>query len=516
MASTAFKPFKWLYAETGFSSVLSTGKDAWLVILSRSLRMFAFGFNALIMGLFFQELGYSDDAMGLFFTLTLLGDVLLSLFLTLVADQIGRRKILFGGSILMVLSGATFAWSDNYWILLVAAVLGVISPSGNEIGPFRAVEESILAGLTVPGTRTEVVTWYVVTATVGTSTGLVVCGNLVDWAMKDGGTESRGWTGRETYHFCFWIYSTVGVVNMVLALLLSNKCEVDGGERTRHPATEQDAFLGDESDEEAGISPAELRKSEKSPQKKSKFAQISPESRPILYKLCAIMSLDSFSSGMAAYSLINLYMDRKFSLPKGQLGDIMSITWFTAAFMNMFASALSRRIGLIKTMVFTHLPSAVFLALLPLPKTLTPTIGLLLARASLNSMDQAPRTAFIAAVVRPEERTAVMGIVNVGKILAQSGGPSLTGWLASRDLFGLAFVTAGVLKGCYDLGLLGMFVGMKLHRHERTGEREAEGYRAVDTEEQEEEEGEEEEEDPKSGDRKNHRRSDSYPLKETK
>jgi predicted MFS family arabinose efflux permease len=99
MASLIAKPFKWLYNETGFSAVLSTGMDAWLIILSRSLRMFAFGFNALIMGLFFQELGYSDSSMGLFFTLTLLGDVLLSLFLTLVADSLGRRKILFGGSV---------------------------------------------------------------------------------------------------------------------------------------------------------------------------------------------------------------------------------------------------------------------------------------------------------------------------------------------------------------------------------------------------------------------------------
>jgi MFS family permease len=310
MASVILRPFKWLYNETGFSSVLETGFDAWIIILTRSLRMFAYGFNALIMALFFQELGYSDDLMGVFFTLTLLGDVLLSLFLTLIADQLGRRRILFGGSALMVLSGAAFAFSNNYWILLTAAVFGVISPSGNEIGPFRAIEESTLAHLTTADTRPQVLTWYIVTATLGTSSGLVICGNLIDYLQKD-----AGWTASESYHAMFWIYSAVGLLNMGLSLLLSKRCEADP--EPKHPATEGDAFLADESDEEGTTSPPKVV--ENAPKKKSKFAQISPESRPILYKLCMIMSLDSFSSGMAAYSLINLYMDRKFHLPKGRL-----------------------------------------------------------------------------------------------------------------------------------------------------------------------------------------------------
>jgi MFS family permease len=134
--------------------------------------------------------------------------------------------------------------------------------------------------------------------------------------------------------------------------------------------------------------------------------------------------------------------------------------------MNMWAGAIAKRIGLIKTMVFTHLPSAIFLALLPVPTSLSWTIVLLFARASLNSMDQAPRSAFIAAVVRPEERTAVMGIVNVVKILAQSGGPSVTGILAENNLFWVAFLLAGSFKVCYDLGLLTLFVNTKLHKHE--------------------------------------------------
>jgi MFS family permease len=186
----------------------------------------------------------------------------------------------------------------------------------------------------------------------------------------------------------------------------------------------------------------------------------------------------------------------------------MSVTWFTSAFMNMWAGAIAKRIGLIKTMVFTHLPSAIFLGLLPLPKTLTPTIALLLARASLNSMDQAPRSAFIAAVVKPEERTAVMGIVNVLKILAQAGGPTITGLLAERDMFWMAFVVAGSLKVSYDLGLLSMFVSTQLNKHEKpVGEEGAEGYRVVRSSADDDDLEEEERGRPSE-------RSGSVPLKE--
>ncbi|QDS76873.1 hypothetical protein FKW77_003612 [Venturia effusa] len=489
MATILFTPFQYLYRLTGLSSVVATGWDAWLIILTRTSRMFAYGFNALIMALFFEEMGYADDLMGLFFTLTLLGDVLLSLLLTLVADGLGRRKVLFGGSALMVLSGAAFALSENYWVLLFAAVVGVISPSGGEIGPFRAIEESTLSHLTVPDTRAEVLTWYIVTATVGTSAGLVFCGNLVDRLQE------KGWTAKEAYHTLFWIYSACGVANMLLTLFLSSKCEAESHSSNQeqkyksvpqaepsssrspsprtHARTPSSTPLMDSDGRPSPppAAPAIHSKPPPAPKPKSggiasKFAQISPESRPILYKLTAIMSLDSLSSGMSAQSLLSLYITRRFSIPKGYLGSILSVSSFIAAFMNIWSGAIAKRIGLIKTMVFTHLPSAIFLALLPVPRKLWGTVALLFARSCLSSLDQAPRTAFIAAVVKPGERTAVMGIVNVLKILAQSGGPSVTGLLAGHRLFWLAFVLAGSFKVCYDIGLLTLFVGTKLHKYE--------------------------------------------------
>lgn len=435
---TISRPFAYAYHESGLRTLLQADGNAWLIILTRTVRMFAYGFNALILALFFQSLGFKDSSIGLFYTLTLLGDVALSLLLTLVADSLGRRNVLIFGALLMISSGITFALTSNFWILLAAAVLGVISPSGNEIGPFRAIEESMLAHLTVPDTRTEVMSWYVVVPAVGTSLGLLSCGNFVSFLV-----EKRAWVERDAYHACLWIYTLCGFINMALAMIMTSKCEIQQVDDVATAGTKQT-----------------------SDKKPSRFAQISPESRPTLYKICALMAIDSLSSGMAAYSLINLYLVRKFDVTDSALGNTMSGVWAVSAFMNIWSSAIARRIGLIKAMVFTHLPSAIFLALMPAPRSWWLTVVLLVARAALNSMDQAPRAAFLSAVIKPEERTAVMGIVNVLKTAAQSGGPSITGSLAGANIFWLAFTLAGSLKASYDVGMLIMFVNTRLHEHE--------------------------------------------------
>ena len=160
-----------LVNELGLVSLYRSNRDVYLLLLTRFLRMFAYGSSTLILALFFAELGHSDTMIGLFMTLTLAGDVLISLALTFVADALGRRNILILGSLLMTLSGSVFATVANYWMLLLAAVVGVISPSGNEIGPFKAVEESTIAQLSDASVRSDIFAWYVVTGTLGTSFG---------------------------------------------------------------------------------------------------------------------------------------------------------------------------------------------------------------------------------------------------------------------------------------------------------------------------------------------------------
>jgi MFS family permease len=173
------KAIGWLADELGFKTMMSVGKDIWIIILARYLRLVAYGAVALVLALYFEELGFSDERIGLFMTLTLLGDVVVSLLLTLIADTLGRRNTLLMGALMMALSGAVFANTSNYAALLLAAIIGVISPSGNEIGPFRAVEESTLAHLVPEAQRADVFTWYVVLAVLGTSSGLAVGGLAV-------------------------------------------------------------------------------------------------------------------------------------------------------------------------------------------------------------------------------------------------------------------------------------------------------------------------------------------------
>jgi len=460
----------WFAHEFGLAALWDTGHDSWIIIVQRSLRMFGFGFINLILALFFHELGFSDSQIGFFMSMTLWGDVLLSLFLTLVADRIGRRLILILGSLLMLGSGIVFAVSETYWILLLAAVLGVISVSGSEIGPFRAIEESTLAHLTV---RAHVLTWYVVLATFGTAIGVAICGWLVDYLQ-----DHSGMTPLESYHAAFWVYAVIGTINTVLSFVLSSRCELDpkpepanvatNTTEAEDPSSETEPLL---QNRENGESSEEQQDDQapKTDRKRSPFTGLSKQTQWTLFRLCVLFFLDSFASGMVPFSLINYYVDGKFHLPKSRLGEIMSITWIFSAISNIFAGSIAKRIGLVKAMVFTHFPSTIFLALLPAPSSLTLTIVLLFARACLNSMDQAPRSAFLSAVVKPEERTTVMGIVNVLKTLSQSAGPWTTGGLAQHKLFWVAFVVAGSLKGTYDILLLIMFLNTRLHQHEQTG-----------------------------------------------
>lgn len=316
---------QWLANEFGLASMRRAGKDVYILILARYIRLVAYGAVALILALYFQELGFSDAQIGMFMTLTLLGDVFISLLLTLVADGIGRRTILLFGAIAMATSGAVFATTSNYVALLMAAIIGVISPSGNEIGPFRAIEESTLAHLVPEAQRSDVYMWYVVMAVLGTSTGLAVGGQAVDHLQA-----REGWTDLDAYRAIFWIYTGVGCVKAIMTLFLSRHCEhADHKSNQPEASGETEPLLNgqgglDGQDEGTRLAP---------PAKKPKklwysISTISKPSRGVLFKLCSLFFFDSLGSGMVPFSLVNYYLERKFDLPKGKLGGIMSATWY--------------------------------------------------------------------------------------------------------------------------------------------------------------------------------------------
>lgn len=450
---------KWFYHEFGIGSVYDTGRDAWLVILARSCRMFAFGATSLIIAVFFSSLKFSDFQIGLFMTLTLAGDVLLSLFLTLVADRIGRRRVLLAGAFLMIASGVVFALAENFVILLLAAVFGVVSAIGGDFGPFRAIEESIISHLTTSKTRPDVLSWYVTASSLGLAAGTEFSGRAVEFFQN-----RDGWTPKQAYHAVFWLYVGMGMISLVITISLSDRCESVGTSsepETSERLLDERQQSGEAEDEHDVDDLVPAPTAENSP-KRLLFTQISPETRSIMYRLWFLLTVDSLADGMVSYSLTYYYMDRKLHLPKSTLGDITSISHFLAFLSTIFASPLARRLGLINTMVFTHLPSSIAVLLFPIPQGAFLTVALFFVRTGLNNMDQAPRSAFIAAVVKPEERTAVMGITSTLRTLASTVGPSITGTLAGSDKFWIAFVVAGVLRICYDLGLFALFVNLNI------------------------------------------------------
>ncbi|KAF2707628.1 MFS transporter-like protein [Pleomassaria siparia CBS 279.74] len=483
----------------GISSLHATGLDAYLIITLRSLRMFSAGIPSLILALFFSSLKFPASRIGLFMTLTLLGDVMLSLLLTLVADRLGRRRILFFGSVMMTIAGTTFALSENFWILLFAAVVGVISVTGADCGPFRAVEESVLSGLTDEKTRSDVLAWYVTATTMAGAVGSEVAGRVVQWVEKSSGDVVKA------YHVLFWGYAGFGLVGCILCCGLSKRCEVgnEKGSEMQEVRTqeEQEVLLEamspstvDGFENHTPLTPPEQLASSQQPgstpplptpppanQKKWKsyISQISSPTLKIMTKLWPLLALDSLADGMTPYSLMNYYVSLKFHLSASTLGDITSASQFLCAVSAIFAGPLSKHIGLINTMVFTHLPSSITSAFIPLPKSVGWTVSLLLFRAALNAMDQAPRTSFIAAVVRPEERTGVMGITSMVRTLAMSVGPSVTGILAGHDRFWAAFVASGVCRVSYDLGLWVLFVNVNVSGTKKKEERR--GYGRVET-----------------------------------
>jgi Na+/melibiose symporter-like transporter len=353
----------------------------------------------------------------------------------------------------------------------------MLGKSGNEIGPFRAIEESTLAHLTPKDIRSDVFAWYTLIGAFGSALGLIVCGWLVEALKSVGGLDPV-----QAYRVTFGVYAALGLVKLVLALMLSDECEPEPAQQTVEQPVQPEARgspSGSADGEEAEREPLLRPKPPPPKPKKSIWPAISAASASILIRLCLLFAVDSLASGLVPVSWVTYFFTTKFSLPEGQLGTIFFVAGLVSSTSNLFTAALAKRIGLVQTMVFTHLPSAIFLALIPAPSELGFAMLFLILRSCLQSMDQAPRQAFLAAAVLPGERTAVMGVVNVVKTLAQSGGPAITGWLAGTGRFWVVFLVAGSMKATYDLALLAMFLSFRGREEEAEASRQTEdGARA--------------------------------------
>ncbi|KAI0009222.1 MFS general substrate transporter [Xylariaceae sp. FL0662B] len=439
--------------EMGLVSLHASSRDVKLLCVQRFVRMFAYGISTLILVAYLDALEIGKTEIGLFMTLTLVGDICISFVLTLFADALGRKVILAVGALLMTASGVIFALFGTYWILLVAAIIGVISPSGNEIGPFRAIEESIVAHLTKPGHRSDVYAWYNLFGLAGTACGFMVCGWVLQYL-----TETLKWDLVRSYRLIYFVYAAIGVLKLTLTLLLSHSVESEKKQQqVRESNNETTPLL--EGGDTAGVVPAQRKRGFR-----ALFPDISKESVPVVINLCLLFALDSFGSGLAPLSWITYYFQYQFNVEEGKLGTIFFVTQLLAAASMIVASSLAKRFGNVNTMIFTHLPSQIFRALIGVPNDVRIALLFCILNSSTQSMDTGPRSAFLATIVLPGERTAVMGTVNVVKTTASSLGPILTGVLVDHKLFWVSFLCSGSMKALYDLGLLAFFKNKEKER----------------------------------------------------
>ncbi|KAH8819882.1 major facilitator superfamily domain-containing protein [Xylogone sp. PMI_703] len=441
--------------ESGLISVIRSRKDTKFLLLLRFFRFFAFGGSTIVLALYLHALNISDAYIGLFMSLTLLGDVS-SFFLALFADKIGRRAVLAVGNSLMVLSGCVFASSGSYWLIMTVGIIGVISPNGREIGPFSAVEESILAQLTPKEQRSDIFAWYALTGSVGAAMGKFVIGWVVQRFLY------LGWEEKQAYRATFGIYAGLGILELMFVLGLSARVELNNAEKL--DTAECEALLApDEEGEidnpvrEALSGTAAERPVESIRRKWRLLPGVKKESYRHVSRFCLLFAIDSLASGLVPASWVTYFFHTKFSVTPSGLGTIFSIGAVLSAISAIPGASLAKRIGLVPTMVFTHLPSAIALALIPLFPSLSLSIFFLLLRFALGSVDIAPKAAFLSVVFQPSERTGILGLINVVRTGSQSLGPLITGAMSLSGKGWLPFVLAGGLKVAYDMALFIMY-----------------------------------------------------------
>jgi MFS family permease len=359
-------------------------------------------------------------------TLTLVGDTVVSLFLTTRADRIGRRRMLIVGAVLMVAAGLVFASTRSLWLLVLAGTVGVISPSGNEVGPFLSIEQAALSHVVTDRTRTEVFAWYTLAGSLATALGALT-----------GGTVTRVFQERlmppvSSYRMVVILYAALGVSLAVLFSRLSPAAEAATvGQKKAFRAT----F--------AGLSGLD-------------------RSRDVVVKLSALFALDSFGGGFVVQSFAAYWFYLRFGVDPGTLGTIFFLANIFAGISALLASRLASRFGLVRTMVATHLPSNILLILVPLMPTLLLAVLVLLVRFSISQMDVPTRQSYIMAVVSPDERSAAAGITGIARTTGAAVSPLFVGFLFARPaLINLPFFIAGILKITYDLLLYREFVAVQ-------------------------------------------------------
>ena len=392
-------------------------RDARLLFAARVARMFGYGFLAVVLALYLAALGFAETQIGLLLTLTLVGDTVISLWMSTHADRYGRRPMLVVGSLLILGAGLGFIATDRFALLLAAATIGVISPSGYEVGPFLAIEQAALSQIVAGNRRTSIFAWYNLVGSFATAAGSLAAGGIA----RAG--QAWGLAPLASYRIVLAGYALVGVALACLFWRLSPSVEAPQTDRTIASA------------------------------RGSRFGI--DRSRGVVLRLSGLFAMDAFGGGFVIQSMLAYWFYLRFGTSEATLGTIFFGANLLAGVSALAASAIAARIGLVNTMVFTHLPSNVLLMLVPLMPTLPLAIGVLLLRFSISQMDVPTRQSYTMAIVPPEERAAAAGLTGTARSVGAAIAPVCAGLLLGAPaLMSGPFFVAGGLKIVYDLLLL--------------------------------------------------------------
>ncbi len=396
-------------------------EDAVRLFLARSLRLFAYGSLSVVLVLYLAERGLTEARIGILLTATLLGDTALSLWITTRADRFGRKRMLLLGAGLMTLSGVVFAATGDFFLLLVTATVGVLSPSGNEVGPFLPIEQAALSQVLSDSARTRVFAWYAVSGSAATALGALTGGTVTS------ALHQRGVSFLAGYQTIVYGYAAIGLAMLAVFARLSAAVEAPPEHRARTHSR-------------LGLH----------------------HSRGVVLRLSALFALDSFGGGFVVQSLLAYWFHLRFGTAPASLGAIFFAANLLAGLSALLAARIASGIGLVRTMVFTHLPSNVLLLLVPLMPSAELAVLVLLARYAISQMDVPTRQSYVMAVVRPEERSAAAGVTGVARSMGASVSPMFGAMcLASAGWMSFPFFLAGSLKILYDLLLYRSFAALR-------------------------------------------------------
>lgn len=395
--------------------------DGKLLLGARIVRTFSYGFLSVILAIYLKLIGFNDILIGIILTATLVNSVFFNLFSSIYADKIGRRKILVLFATLMIVSSIIFFVTDNYVALIIAALVGTINITGSEVGAFLSLEQALLPQTTRDTKkRNYIFAIYNMVGTFAMSMGVLVSG-IPSILQHDGYDQISA------IKFLFLIYAACAVAVLAIYLILSKHIEVKVDTS------------------KSGLS----------------MKSLSPKSRGIITRMSSLFAIDSFGGGFVLQSIVSLWFYTRFGADLSTLSYIFAIAGMLTAFSFLVATRLASKIGLVNTMVFTHIPSNILLIILAFAPTFSIAISLYFARMSLSQMDVPARQSYLMGVVNENERIPTATITNTSRNIAQAVSPSLNGIIIQALSLSAPFVLSGILKIVSDVGIFFSFRKIK-------------------------------------------------------